>query len=234
MPRSDSSQADIVEDVLRIHRLITRALAVSVERSGAYARDGALDETDRQGLVAYVRCLATLLHAHHLTEDESVFPYLQGLLPDAPYAALTAQHHAMDPVLDRIRAALQGVARSAGAGPDLEALHAALEQMNALWQTHIEQEERHFPAERVGAAVDDAEQARMSAVFAREGRKHQMGVVPLYWLLPFLLYNLEGRDREWMESQMPSPGLSWVVTGVLLPHIWRKKWEPMAPLLLKP
>jgi hypothetical protein len=106
--------------------------------------------------------------------------------------------------------------------------------MNALWHTHIAQEQEHIAAERIAVVVDDGEQARMSKVFAREGRKHQMGIVPLYWLLPFLLYNLEGKDRQWMQDQMPSPRLSWVVTGVLLPGIWRKKWEPMAPFLLEP
>lgn len=219
MPRSNLPKPDIAEDVLRIHRLITRALQVSAETSAAYARDGAPDEAHRSGLVAYVRCLATLLHAHHVTEDESVFPYLRTVLPDAPYEALTAQHHAMDPVLDRIQAALEG--------PDLEGLHDALEQMNALWHTHIAQEEGHFAPARVGQVVDDAEQARMSAVFAREGRRHQMGVVPLYWLIPFLVYNLEGQDRQWMAGQMPG-----IATRVLLPWIWKRKWSPMSPFLL--
>ena len=232
MPTSELPLSDIAGDVLRIHRLVTRALRVSVEESAVYAREGYPDESHRRGLVAYVRCLATLLHAHHITEDESVFPYLRQVLPDAPYEALTAQHHAMDPILDRIRAALEGVADSDQAGPALEALHHSLEQMNALWHAHIAQEEAHVSAERIGVVVDDAEQAQMSVVFAREGRRHQMGLVPLYWLLPFLLYNLEGQDRQWMLNQMPSPRLSWIVTGVLLPWIWRKRWEPMAPFLL--
>ena len=74
----------------------------------------------------------------------------------------------------------------------------------------------------------------MSVAFAREGRKHQMGRAPLPWLLPFLLYNLEGQDRAWMAAQMPSPRLSWVVTRVLLPRVWVKRWAPMAPFLLEP
>jgi hemerythrin-like domain-containing protein len=229
MPRSNLPKSDIAGDVLRIHRLITRALKVSVEQSAAYARQGDPDEAHRKGLVAYARCLVTLLHAHHVTEDENVFPYLQHVLPDAPYAALTAQHQAMDPVLDVIKAALEEVTSTDHAGPALQELHRALEQMNALWHTHIAQEEQQLSAERIGAVVDDAEQARMSRVFARDGRKHQMGVVPLYWLLPFLLYNLSGEDRQWMAQQMPG-----IVESVLLPWIWKKRWEPMAPLLLKP
>jgi len=234
MPRLTQPKQDIAEDVLRIHRLITRALQVSVEQSAAFAQDGYPDQAHRKGLIAYVRCLATLLHAHHVTEDESVFSYLRNVLPDAPYEALTTQHRAMDPVLDEIKAALEGVASSEQNGPALRELHDALDRMNALWHTHISQEEQHLSSQRIGAMVDEDEQARMSGVFAREGRKHQIGVAPLYWLLPFLLYNLESLDRQWMEAQMPSPRLSWVVTGVLLPRIWRKKWAPMAPFLLQP
>jgi hemerythrin-like domain-containing protein len=228
VPSSDTPKSTIAGDVLRIHRLLTRALEVSAAKSAEFARDGYPDPTHRQGLIAYVSALSTLLHAHHLTEDESVFPYMRDLLPDVPYEALTAQHHAMDPVLDRMQSALEGVQRSAQAGPALEALHNALEEMNALWQTHIGLEEAQLSQARIDAVVDDEEQARTSRVFARAGRKHQMGRTPLYWQLPFLIYNLEGADRAWMVGQMPG-----IVTGMLLPWIWRNKWAPMKSFLLE-
>jgi hypothetical protein len=50
MARSRSPKQDIAEDVLRIRRLITRALKVSVEQSASYARDGYPDQAHRSCL----------------------------------------------------------------------------------------------------------------------------------------------------------------------------------------
>lgn len=228
MSRPNAPRADIAQDVLRIHGIVTRALDVSVEHIRTYTRQGYPDATSREALIAYVRCLAVLLHAHHVTEDKSVFPYLRDKLPDAPYDALTKQHRHMDPLLEAINGALESVASAPEAGEALEDLDRALVDMQALWLTHIGIEESHITSERIRAVIDDAEQARMSRVFARQGQAHQMGIVPLYWLLPFLLYNLTGEDRDWMSQQVPR-----IVTRVLLPVVWKKKWQPMMPFLLE-
>lgn len=45
-----------------------------------------------KGFTMYVKCLSSMLHAHHLTEDELTFPYFQRLLPDASFETLSAQH----------------------------------------------------------------------------------------------------------------------------------------------
>jgi hemerythrin-like domain-containing protein len=222
------SKADVAQDVLRIHAIITRALNVSAEHAETYAQGGFSDAAAREGLVSYVRCLAVLLHAHHLTEDESVFPYFQDKLPDAPYEALVAQHRHMDPILDAIKTALEDVSGTVQPGPALRDLNNALVEMRTLWQTHIDMEETHLSSERIGAVIDDAEQERMSKAFAKHAQAHQMGQVPVYWLIPFLVYNLSGQDRAWMAQQIP-----WIVTRVLLPTVWRKKWLPMTPLLLE-
>lgn len=44
--------------------------------------------------------------------------------------------------------------------------------------------------------------------------------------LPFLFYNLEGKDRE--DFMKPIP---WIVKKVFVPVIWRNQWKPMRPFL---
>ena len=68
MPGAELPKPEIAGDVLRIHRLITRALRVSVDESAAFARDGYPDAAHRQGLIAYVRRLATLLREEKLVK----------------------------------------------------------------------------------------------------------------------------------------------------------------------
>ena len=48
-------------------------------------------------------------------------------------------------------------------------------------------------------------------------------------LVPFMIYNLSGTNRELFLR-----GIPWIVTAVLLPWIWKKKWQPMSPFLILP
>ena len=50
---------------------------------------------------------------------------------------------------------------------------------------------------------------------------------PATLVLPFLIYNLEGSDREEFTSRMP-----WILKKFIVPVIWKKKWEKMKPFLL--
>ena len=50
---------------------------------------------------------------------------------------------------------------------------------------------------------------------------------PATLILPFIIYNLEGKDREEFVSDMP-----WILKKFLVPVIWKKKWQKMKPFLL--
>jgi hemerythrin-like domain-containing protein len=229
MPDKRTSQIDIASDLVRIHSIMTRALNVAVERSADFAQSGYPDPSTGEGFIAYVRCLAALLHSHHLTEDESVFPSLEAVLKDVPFDVLVAQHHEMGPLIDRVEAALDEVSSSSQAGASMNDLNRALAELRALWLTHIEQEEDLLSAERIDPLVDMDEQTRLSKSFANHSAKLQMRSGLLSTLVPFMIYNLSGTDRELFARAVP-----WIVTRVLVPLIWKKKWQPMSPFLLLP
>lgn len=71
----DLYKPNVGADLARIHAMITRALDVSIEHSLSFVRHGYPNASTHEEFVSYVQSLASVLHSHHLTEDEAVFPY---------------------------------------------------------------------------------------------------------------------------------------------------------------
>ncbi len=216
-------EAEVAGDLVRIHSIITRALDVSIERSRAFAESDYPDADTRKGFIIYIRCLATILHAHHLTEDELVFPYFKEKMPDVPFEFLTAQHQEMVPAIDAIKGVIRDIEASTQAGEPLNVLNQALTRMHELWLPHIREEESHLSSGKIGAVIDMDERVRLSKVFANHARKHSR---PVSLIAPFILFNLTDEDRAVMSRTMP-----WIATQVLIPFIWKSKWKPMLPFL---
>jgi hypothetical protein len=89
---SEQSRPDAVAELRRIHAMITQALDGALEQSQHFARAGFPDAQAQEALAGYMRCLWGMLHRHHLSEDEFVFPYMRELTLDAPFDVLVAQH----------------------------------------------------------------------------------------------------------------------------------------------
>jgi hemerythrin-like domain-containing protein len=221
---SEPSQPNVAADLVRIHSVVTRGLKVSIERSQAFAQGGFPDDTTRQGFVDYVQSLVSVLHAHHLGEDELAFPYLRELLPDAPFDLLSEQHQHMLPILDKIKAASEAVAVQEPKSQPLNDLKRALTEIADLWQPHIQIEEEHFSVEKGAELISVDEHIRLAQLFAKLSQEHAQ---PDYLVVPFILYNLAPEDRAIMAGAMPP-----MVTQELVPKVWKEKWAPMQPFLL--
>jgi hypothetical protein len=208
-------------DLLRVHRAVTRAVRVAQEQGAAYAAAGYPDAETEEGYLTYVRCLVLLLHGHHTTEDESMFPLLRDKVPGAPYDALTAQHRAMLPILDEIEAAR---AQAASPQPDggLKSLVRALARIGELWDTHIALEEAHFGPEAIGTFLTMEERRRLGGAVSRNAATHQR---PFSLMLAFFLYNMSPEDRAVMAQMIPG-------VATLLLALWKPRWRVMAPFLL--
>ena len=103
----ESSSPNVVAELLLIHQIITRGLKVASENGGAFVQQGYPTGSAREGFISYIRSLASTLHAHHLTEDDLVFPYFREKMPDAPYDLLAAQHRGLVPLLEEINHSIQ-------------------------------------------------------------------------------------------------------------------------------
>lgn len=220
---SNGSKPNIGAVMVRAHTAITRGLEVSSERSAAFAQEGYPDAATQKGFVTYVQALEWVLNAHHLGEDNVVFPYLRSKLPDAPYDELSADHRVMEEVLEEIQETIETMAQ-VQAGDSLKRLNRAVSRLTELWHPHIDKELLHlYDVEKTEAVMDLDEQIQLSQEVAEYS---QQQADPGY-MVPFLLYNLQPEERASMVQAMP-PALM----QEMVPVVWKEKWAPMEPFLL--
>jgi hemerythrin-like domain-containing protein len=224
MARTDVVQAELAGDLVRIHSVITRSLNVVIERSKAFAEAGYPDAATQKGFITYARCLLTMLHAHHSTENQLMFPYFRKKLPDAPYDQLLAQHREMEPIMKEVDAVISRVDGTMEPRSALGVLAVVLGRMRDIWQPHIQVEEEHFSADRIGSVLDMNERIRLGKELSEHARKQQSDPA---LMVPFILFNMKPGDRAVMSQLMP-----WVLTRVLVPIVWKRKWKQMQPFLL--
>jgi hemerythrin-like domain-containing protein len=210
--------------MLRIHRVITRSLDVSSERSAHFAREGYPDAATREGFVLYVQTLASVLSVHHLAEDEVAFPDLRDRLPDEPFDELMAEHRVMEEILEELQAIAEAVAAEAEAGDSLNDLNRAVTRLADLWHPHIQKEERFYDVERMAALMDVDEHVRLGGMLAAYSQEHMQSP---FLGIPFVLYNLSTDERAILAQMMPP-----AVTQQLVPVDWKEMWAPMRPFLL--
>jgi len=227
-----TTQSNVGVSLICIHQVITRGLTVAQERCVEYERHGFPTLATMHGFVCYVRSLASVMHAHHATEDDLAFPDFRSLLTDAPYDVLAADHRAMEPLQRNIETALDNIqSASIDSFPPsdkvnvaLGSLATALAPLCAIWFPHIAKEEQYFSIQRLNAIIDADEHARLNQKYMAHS---QQKCGPDYLVVPFMLLNLAGEFRVAFAREMP-PG----VLEKMIPVVWRNQWEPMAQFLL--
>jgi len=219
--KPDSTMTDmspVVAGLLRIHKIISRGLSISILKCDEYLGKQGIPSGETAGFSMYVSTLKWVTHSHHLSEDEISFPYFKDLI-EAPYNQLRDDHNAIARLLDTFDQCLLEVS-SNGVGK----LREVLAEFDNLWVHHIKMEEDNFTSEKLQAVIGMKEQINLVKKLGEHSIKNS-GPGPL--ALPFLFYNLEGKDREAFIEPIP-----WIAKKVLVPFIWRSQWKPMSPFLL--
>lgn len=217
-------ESSLSSDLLAFHHVISRAMAVSLERAREYGRKGFPDAAVRRGYLDYVTCLVTLTRAHHDTEDELVFPAFDARMPTVPFDILDAQHGRLLPLLDAVAASVEAGAAGRPGAEWLPQLADSLESLGELWTEHIGVEEKHLTAEAISRAFSAAEQEELSRKASEHGQKLAQ---PAPLLLPFVLFNLDPAERAVLAAKLPPP-----LVKQLIPIDWKEAWSPMKPFLL--
>jgi hemerythrin-like domain-containing protein len=208
----------LVEGLLRIHKIISRGLNISIRKCDEYLGMQGIPPAEAKGYSMYLTSLKWMTHAHHLSEDEIVFPYFKEQI-EAPYSRLKDDHKTITHILDVLDQCILEIS-SGGVGK----LREVLGEFEKLWVPHIGIEEQNFTAEKVKTIMDLKEQENFAEKLSKHGRQNS-GPGPL--VLPFMIYNLEGNDREAFVLHFP-----WIVKKVLVPVLWKGQWKPMIPFLL--
>ena len=208
----------VVQGLLNIHKIISRGLNVSIRKCDGYLGSNGIPSGESEGFTKYIKTLRWVTHAHHLSEDELVFPFFKDRI-EAPFDNLLEDHKNMSVILDRIDSLLPDL--SSG---NFNRLREVLGELDDLWGDHIRIEEEHFKPLEVNSSVSLTEQAALVAKLGEHGVRNS-GPGPL--AVPFMIYNLEPEDRRIFLSHFP-----WIVRKILIPFVWRKEWKPMIPFLL--
>jgi len=85
-------------------------------------------------------------------------------------------------------------------------------------------EETSFTSQAFAEALTAEEGSQLNGDIGKFTSEHSS---PSELVLPFVLFNLAGADREGMAGSIPA-----AVMQELVLKEWRPKWEPMQPFLL--
>jgi len=210
---------NVGNDLVRIHKVITRALKVALQNS----QDANLEDNYRQGFGLYVKALTILLHAHHDSEDKLAFPFWEARFPSGPFEELSRQHRDMVIYLEQIEQWLEAGAEAWQSNSLME-LHQVTSGLWTLWQTHIALEEATVGPENSQKYLTPIENEQLGKQLTEYGQAHSQ---PSELVMPFVVYNLSEADRDEFVQLLPP-----VVTQQLIPITWKTVWEPMSPFLL--
>jgi len=208
----------IVQGLVTIHKIISRGLNISIRKCDEYLSKKGMPQGETAGFSMYVSTLKSVTHAHHLSEDEIAFPYFKKLI-EAPYDRLKDDHQKIASHLEILDKYISEIP-SGGIGQ----LREVLVEIEKLWVPHIRIEEENLTAEKLNPVLRPKEQADITEKLSRHGMENS-GPGPL--TLPFMIYNLEGNDREAFTKPFP-----WILKKVLIPIIWKGQWKPMSPFFL--
>jgi hypothetical protein len=163
------------------------------------------------------------LGTHHESEDQIAFPAFQQVIPSAPYARLTADHQKIESRLTKTPIWIKDLS---GENSEfaLRELMNILREISRLWIPHIMVEEEYFAQEALNAVMSPEEQGRIGTAASQYSQEHSG---PPYWVVPFILYNLELDERKIMAANFPP-----TIMDELVPKVWKDQWTPMKPYLL--
>jgi hemerythrin-like domain-containing protein len=210
-------------DLVRIHRVITRGLAMTWQNGNQFKQSGFPDEVTHQGFCDYSRSLAIVLDGHHTGEDNILFPTLQKKLPQAPYGHLSEQHKEIESRLVHVNKALNEMTGADGQGLDL--LTNEIQAITEIWAPHIRMEESIFSEEALAEVMSPEELLHLSVEI---GKHSQEASQPPYLIVPFVLLNAESEDRAALMANMPP-----TIMDELVMKAWKDKWAPMKPFMIE-
>ena len=217
----DQEQPNVARDLLRIHAVITRALEVAGRNCHDILSN---NQKAPDGLLDYIQTCATVLKAHHELEDELAFPYFRDLLKEMPFEKLQADHKQIHEQVEKIMGWIGEQRTNRSDRGSLESITGALDKIAGIWSPHIRIEETHASVERLGQLIPVEEHKKITVQYSQHGMKHAQ---PGYLVVPFLLYNLDPESRKKMAKPMPG-----ILTGFIMPVLWKRKWAPMKPYFL--
>jgi hemerythrin-like domain-containing protein len=222
---SNENQPNIGRDYIRFHKVMTRGIDVSLQNIDEFLTKGAMEKSNREGFLKYVQSFSTVLHGHHMVENEKIFPYFRDKLPEVPYERLMSEHEIFVGGLQEINTGIGNLLSKKDEMNSLKLLKSGFSKIDQIWHPHIQIENTQLYGP-IGSLNMDLDE--MIRIQKEAGEFFQEHTEPPFLVVPFVLYNLSPEDRE-----MATKGFPEMVTKQLVPIDWKDKWIPMQPFFLK-
>jgi hemerythrin-like domain-containing protein len=222
---SNENQPNIGRDYIRFHKVMTRGIDVSLQNIDEFLTKGAMEKSNREGFLKYVQSFSTVLHGHHMVENEKIFPYFRDKLPEVPYERLMSEHEIFVGGLQEINTGIGNLLSKKDEMNSLKQLKSGFSKIDQIWHPHIQIENTQLYGP-IGSLNMDLDE--MIRIQKEAGEFFQEHTEPPFLVVPFVLYNLSPEDRE-----MATKGFPEMVTKQLVPIDWKDKWIPMQPFFLK-
>ena len=203
-----------------IHKVLSRPLDVGIFHLDKCLISNKVDTENHDGFKDYINSLANVFFGHHHGEDEIMFPTFEEKIKDANFSKLKKQHKELHPLTEKIKDKVNID------GPTIDnyrEIRELLQKTKDLWEEHKEEEEKTVELD-IEPALSSKEQIELGEKLGKHGQRMSK---PANLILPFIIYNLKGNDREKFTSDMP-----WILKKFVVPVLWKKKWEKMKPFLL--
>lgn len=168
----------------------------------------------------HIEMILGILHGHHESEDELLWPPLLTRVPDeaATVQRVADQHMEVSAAVERVQQGV-GTWREASGRSGGDALADSLVHLNSVLQSHLNDEE--------SLVVPLAAQVLTQEEWNDIG-EHSRGAIPkekLFIAFGMLLEPLSDADRAYMLSEVPAPvKLLWKTVGQ---RSWRKYREQL-------
>jgi len=206
-----------VRDMAIIHETFRRSYAESAELVRARPTPSAERVTF---LADHIDFGLEMLHHHHESEDELLYPLLVERAPESAESTqkIDAEHEDIAVALEAARAACR-VWRSAPSQESAEALASALEALNTTTQPHLDHEEQVIVP--LAAKVVTAEE--WEAVGAHSRAQIPPNLMPIAFGM--ICEPLSAQDAAYMRSHLPAP------VRLLYPLLIERPWKKYARTL---
>jgi len=222
---SEKYQPDLGEDYIKLHKVMTRGISVSLENINKFLKIGALEKLSRQGFLNYVQSFSWVLHGHHMVEDEKIFPYFKDKLPEVPYNHLIKEHKIFNQGLKEINSATNNLKSNNDELQSIKLLKSGFDKLDNIWDNHIQIENSQLYGKMRGLNMDPEDMLKIENESRAFFQDHSG---PGYMVIPFVLFNLSLDDRKVITQGFPD-----VVTSKLLFGDWKDKWISMQPFMLE-
>ena len=203
-----------------IHKVLSRPLDVGISHLDKCLVSNEVDIEKHDGFKDFINSLVNVFFGHHHGEDEIMFPTFEKKIKDVDFSKLKKQHKELHPLTEQIK---DKVNVDSPTIDNYRELRDLLQETKDLWVEHRDEEEKTVELD-IEPVLSSKEQIELGEKVGEHGRSMSK---PATLVLPFLIYNLEGSDREEFTSRMP-----WILKKFIVPVIWKKKWKKMKPFLL--